>query len=299
MSSLTLVYASVLTAGFGALFVSTYAIARVPAQQPNTLGIRGLKRVRALQNSELFRSVEGSLRWLGMQVRRALGEGAQRFLDRKLMLAGDFLGLLPEEFVALCLFCGAAGVGVGWGYASLCDESLWYAAGAGALGALAPYSRLTSLEEERKRKVDLALPPMIDLLVLSLSAGLDFPGALRQVVGKSSNPGEPLIEEVGFLLQELNVGKTRKAALSQLAERVPVQSLREFVGAVVQAEEHGNPLARVLQIHAEVSRQQRSTRAEEAAAKAGVKMMVPMVLVFGAILILIVAPMVLSLQANF
>jgi tight adherence protein C len=139
----------------------------------------------------------------------------------------------------------------------------------------------------------------VDLLVLCLSAGLDLPKALRHVISRSSNPRDPLVEELGLILQELQVGKTRKMALAHFAERVPLEPVREFVGALIQAEEHGNPLARVLQVHAEVSRQQRTTRAEEAAARAGVKMMIPMVLVFGSLLILIIGPMALSIKDHF
>jgi tight adherence protein C len=140
---------------------------------------------------------------------------------------------------------------------------------------------------------------VIDLLVLCLSAGLDLPGALRHVVSQCNNPEQPLIEELGFVLQELTVGKTRKVALTQLAERLPFEPVREFVGAIIQAEEHGNPLARVLQIHAEVSRQQRTVRAEEAASRAGVKMMIPMVMIFAAILVVIIGPMALSVKDKF
>jgi len=99
-------------------------------------------------------------------------------------------------------------------------------------------------------------------------------------------------------LQSLQLGRTRRRALEELAERVPSDAVVEFVGAVVQAELRGSPLVEVLRIQAEVSRRKRSVRAEELAAKAGVAMMGPLVLVFLAILLLIVAPMVLRLQSN-
>jgi tight adherence protein C len=98
------------------------------------------------------------------------------------------------------------------------------------------------------------------------------------------------------MLQSLQLGRTRRQALEEFAARVPINSVIEFVGAVVQAEMRGNPVVEVLRIQAEVSRRQRSVRAEEAASKAGVAMIVPLVLVFVAILILIVAPIVMKLQ---
>jgi tight adherence protein C len=287
-------YALILASAFAALFLVAYAALCVPAEPPDLLGIRGSKRVRALQDSPLFADLEPALRWCGMQLRRWVSRSSLTAIERQLMLAGDFLGLRPEEFIALCGLSAVLGGALGRGYAYFFAKSAAFAAVGAGLGALLPYSRLTSVQEERRTQVEHGLPPIIDLLVLGLSAGLDLPGALRQVVQKTSNPTDPLIEELGIVLQELHTGKTRKAALSQLAERVPTQSVRELTAAVIQAEEHGNPLARVLQIHAEVARRQRSTRAEEAAAKAGVKMMGPMVMVFAAVLLLIVGPMFLA-----
>ena len=129
-----------------------------------------------------------------------------------------------------------------------------------------------------------------------MGAGLDFPGAVRQVVEKSGAPDDALVEEFTLILQGLQVGRTRRQALEDFAERVPSDPVKEFVGAVVQAELRGNPVAHVLRIQAEVSRNRRSVRAEEAAAKAGVAMVAPLMMVFVCILILIVSPMIMKLQ---
>ena len=129
-----------------------------------------------------------------------------------------------------------------------------------------------------------------------MGAGLDFPGAVRQVVEKSGAPDDALVEEFTLILQGLQLGRTRKQALEDFADRVPSDPVKEFVGAVVQAELRGNPVANVLRIQAEVSRNRRSVRAEEAAAKAGVAMVAPLMMVFVCILILIVAPMIMKLQ---
>ena len=131
-----------------------------------------------------------------------------------------------------------------------------------------------------------------------MGAGLDFPGSVRQVVEKSGNPEEPVVEEFTLILQSLQLGQTRQQALEAFAERVPGDSVVEFVGAVVQAELRGNPVAEVLRIQAEVARRKRTVRAEESAAKAGVAMMGPLVLLFLAILLLIVSPMVMRLQSQ-
>jgi tight adherence protein C len=166
------------------------------------------------------------------------------------------------------------------------------------LGASIPYFRITGAISERLKNVGRRLPHAIDLLALSMGAGLDFPGAVRQVVEKSGRPDEPIVEEFTLLLQSLELGRTRRQALEELARRVPVDSVLEFVGSVVQAELRGNPVVTVLRIQADVSRRKRTVRAEEAAAKAGVAMMAPLILVFFSILILLVAPIIIKLQGS-
>jgi tight adherence protein C len=133
-------------------------------------------------------------------------------------------------------------------------------------------------------------------MALAMGAGLDFPGAVRQVVQKSSNPDDPMVEEFTLIMQSLNLGRMRKDTLSEFARRAPVDVVKEFVGSLIQAEERGNPVADVLQIQATGSRTRRSVRAEELAAKAGVAMVGPLMLVFAAIMMLILGPMYLQLK---
>lgn len=284
---------------FVALWLLTYTVASVPSVQPSYLGIRGLKRLRAERQSALFRQLEPLLRWLGARIDPLLGAGLRARIDRQVTLAGDYWGLRPEECVALTVFSLLAGLGAGATYATLLSRGFLYLVLGGMIGGMLPYLQLTGVEQERRKRVQNGLPYVIDLLSLGLSAGLDFPGALRQVIDKSSSSGDALIEELNLILQELQVGKTRKQALEQFADRVPCEAVREFVASVSQAEERGNPLGHVLEIQAEASRQRRSTRAEEAASRASVKMLGPMVLVFGAILLLIVSPMFLQIQDAF
>jgi tight adherence protein C len=143
------------------------------------------------------------------------------------------------------------------------------------------------------------LPHAIDLISLSLTAGLDFPGSIRQVIEKASTTGEHLRRELIYMLQELSLGKTRKEALLQFAERAPAEVVREFVSAVVQAEERGNPLAAVLMIQAESARQRRSVRGEELAAKASVKMIGPCLCIFMCVVLLIGGPMFMGITDQF
>jgi tight adherence protein C len=295
---LVLQVASALSLG-GAVLVACYAVLSAPYTAPNFFGPRGLRRGRALSQNGLWSQVEPAVRWLGARLRPFLPERFRRSVDEQITLSGDFLGLQPEEFVSLSMLSCFVGLSLGSLYGVLLGRSALYMVLAASLGAALPFLQLSGLVQNRRRKVQNGLPYVIDLLSLGLSAGLDFPGSLRQVVEKASTPDDPLIEELSLILEELRMGKTRKQALTQFAARVPGESVREFVGAVIQAEERGNPLARVLQIQAESSRQRRSVRAEEAASKASLQILAPMVMIFVAILLLIVTPMAMSLKDQF
>jgi len=166
------------------------------------------------------------------------------------------------------------------------------------LGAALPYFAVSGEHTRRMKQINRGLPYAADLLALAMSAGQDFPGAVRQVVEKSSDPDDALVEEFSRILQELQVGMTRRQALLAFSERAPLESVNEFVAAIVQAEERGNPVAEVLQIQAGVSRMRRSVKAEEAAAKAGVQMVGPLFLLFFCIMLLVMGPMVLQLAAQ-
>ena len=282
-----------------AVIVAAYALLTAPYSAPSFLGPRGLQRGRSLSKSGLWSQIEPAVRWLGARLRPLLPDRLLASIDNQITLSGDFWGLRPEEFVSLSVLSWLVGLGLGCGYGILLDRGLLYVVLGGGLGAALPFLQLSGLVQERRKRIQNGLPYVIDLLSLGLSAGLDFPGALRQVVEKASTPDDPLIEELNLILEELRMGKTRKEALTQFASRVPGETVREFVGAVIQAEERGNPLARVLQIQAESSRQRRSVRAEEAASKASLLIIMPMVMIFVAILLLIVTPMAMGLQEQF
>jgi tight adherence protein C len=166
------------------------------------------------------------------------------------------------------------------------------------MGTAAPYLIVSGEAQERLKHISRGLPYVIDLMALSMGAGLDFPGAVRQVVEKSSNPEDPIVEEFTLILQTLSLGRTRKDALTEFARRAPAAAATEFVNALVQAEERGNPVAEVLSIQATSSRTRRSVRAEELASKAGVKMAGPLMLVFFAVLGLLIGPAMMSIMSE-
>jgi tight adherence protein C len=225
----------------------------------------------------------------------ALPEDEHAKLERQLLLAGDYLGLTPPEYMAFAVLSFLVAIPVGLLAAQVTHMGAILVLACALLGAAAPYLVIAGETEKRLKSVSRRLPGAIDLIALAMSAGLDFPGAVQQVVERSSDPFEPLTQELGWILHKLGLGLTRRQALEEFAERVPVEVVLEFVGAVAQAEERGHPLARVLQVQATTSRQRRSVRAEESAAKAGVALAGPLLLLFLALLLLIMSPMVLRL----
>jgi tight adherence protein C len=283
---------------FLACFFLAYAAAAAPVIEGRRLGLRGLKRNRALQNVPGWESLEPVVRWLGGRVAGMISRNRWDSINAQIALAGDYMGLLPEELIGLSLLSFLFGAAAGLLFSWLTGIGLILVLAGAAVGAFMPHLQVSGTGHDRMKDISRRLPYAIDLLALSMGAGLDFPCAVRQVVDKSGAPEQPIIEEFTLILQSLQLGRTRRQALEEFAGRAPVNAVVEFVGAVVQAELRGNPLADVLRIQAEISRRKRSVRAEESAAKAGVAMIAPLVLVFVAILILIVAPIAMRVQAS-
>jgi tight adherence protein C len=281
-----------------ALSVATllYAALSAPSRVASRLGVRGFKRRRAIENNASWAQIEPLVRWLSVRVSGVVSDGLRRQLDEQIAFAGDYLGLLPEEYVALTIVSAFGGLlfGVVAGLAS--DNVALLIIVCGSVGGVLPYVTISGEAQRRLKQINRRLPYGIDLIALAMSAGLDFPGAIRQVVEKSSDPDDALVGELRRVLQELQLGRTRVQVLSELAKRAPTPSVTEFVAALVQAEQRGNPVADALSIQATTSRQKRTVNAEEAAAKAGVAMIAPLVMLFLSILILLVGPMMLKLM---
>lgn len=289
-----------LTYGIGAaallssgLFLAVHTLARNPPVTTPRLGLRGLKRQQALAEGGSFVTVEPAMRFVaGWVAHLPLGD-RRRAVDEMLKHAGDWLGLTANEFIALGIL-GGVGFGafgiVAVNLAELPSALVFFFAG---LGAVLPYVQVTGQRARRFKEVNRSLPGSIDLASLCMGAGLDFPGSIRQIVDKAGRK-DALVEELAFILQELELGRTRRQALENFADRVPTEAVRDFVGTVIQAEEKGNPLAEVLRIQANMLRMRRSVMAEEAAARAAVLMMGPLMLIFCAIVILLLGPFIVQ-----
>jgi tight adherence protein C len=275
-----------------------YVIASAPTRVASRLGLRGLKRTRVLQKNETWAGVEPFVRWLGVRVSGIIPDEMRARMDEQIALAGDYMGITADEYAALSVMSLLGGVTAGWVLGIVSDQGSVLILPFGLVGGALPYMQISGAAEERLKNISRGLPYVIDLMALAMGAGLDFPGAVRQVIEKSSNPDDPLVEECMLILQTLNLGRTRKEALLEFARRAPIEVVKEFTGSVVQAEERGNPVAEVLMIQATASRNRRSVRAEELAAKAGVKIVGPLMLIFFCIMAMILGPALMSISSG-
>jgi tight adherence protein C len=212
-------------------------------------------------------------------------------MEQQLRRSGYFLGLTADEYLALSIL---SAVGIG-SVAAVCAAVLRAPGGLvvalAALGLVLPHVHTSELARARAKEITRGLPHAIEIAAMCMGAGLDFPGALRQLANPvRSVHREALPEEFAAILEELDLGHTRAEALTSFARRVPAESVRDFVNAVIQAERKGSPLARVLQVQGRMLNMRRSVLAEEAAARAGVLMIVPMVLLLACILLLLMGP---------
>ncbi len=148
----------------------------------------------------------------------------------------------------------------------------------------------------RQKAILLQIPDALDLLTISVRAGLGFDGALGKVVEKLKGP---LTDEFRRALAEIRVGKTRRDALRDIIQRTDVPALSNFIGAVIQAEQLGVSISKVLQVQSEQLRIERRQRAEELAAKAPIKMLFPLVgCIFPSLFIVILGPAIILIMIN-
>jgi tight adherence protein C len=216
---------------------------------------------------------------------RAAGKGTEEDLDKYLAMRALGLAGIPFTTIAAIKFMG------------LSPKGLLVAILLGVCLGVLPSSRVKSAAAARQKAIARALPDVLDLLVISIEAGLGFEQALERTI--TAVPG-PLTDEFALMLGEVRAGATRADSLRELAERVDEEDLRRFVLAVLQADKFGVSIGRMLRGQAEEVRIARRQQAQEKAQKAPVKMLIPMVFcIFPSIFIVIIGPAVLNMIHNF
>jgi tight adherence protein C len=172
-----------------------------------------------------------------------------------------------------------------------------FAALLGVIGALAPNLYLSSRIARRQAAVSAELPDALDILAVSVEAGLGFDGAVQKL---TEHMDGPLIEEFELALGEMRIGEGRSEALKKMADRNASQEMASFVRAIIQADQLGISLGRILKVQAGDTRLKRQLLAEEKAAKAPIKMLFPTVIfIFPAMFLVILGPAFLNLSKFF
>ncbi len=216
---------------------------------------------------------------------------------RQLELAGQTTD--PTQFflqrIALTVILGLAGVYIGFGVmGGAMPNALLFSAGGFVLGYnLLPMS-LNGKIRKRQESVLKALPDALDLLVICVEAGLGLDAAMGKVYEKWDNE---LALAFGRVLREIQLGKLRRDAMRDMALRMDVPDVSSFTAAIIQAEQLGVSMSKILRVQSDQMRVKRRQRAQEKAQQAPVKMMIPMVLlIFPSIWIVLLGPAVLRLM---
>jgi tight adherence protein C len=233
------------------------------------------------------------IRKLGVMNRRFMWPGYEDRIRRSLIKAGDPNTYKPEDIMALqevgfvfgllfgIIVCNALGFNLAWvGVIAL-------------IGLFYPMFWVNDSVSKRHLQISRALPFNLDLLTLSVEAGLDFTAALAKVVEKGKQG--PLREEFALVLKQLKMGKTREEALKSMIVRVDLPALSQFVTALIQADKMGTSLGKVLRIQSTQLRIERTQRAEKLANEAPVKMLFPLIAcIFPTVFMVLFGPIVFA-----
>lgn len=222
----------------------------------------------------------------------------KRWIARALLASGNPNYHTPEEYLTIALFNGLM-LGLVLEVLSLLltgEFGIVPIAMGVVFGSILTLWQLYSRVAARLRIIGKRVPYSLDLLALAMGAGATFTEAVRTVAHEDSS--DPFNVELNSLLTEIDLGSTRRRALQNLAERIPIDSLKSIVASVIQAEELGTPLSEVLHAQASLMRLQRSVRAEEAAAVASVRILVPSLLILIGVVLTLFAPSIISFIAK-
>jgi tight adherence protein C len=165
------------------------------------------------------------------------------------------------------------------------------------VGFMFPAMNLGEKAKKRQKSIALQLPNTLDLLTISVEAGLDFMSAMRRVVEK--HPEGPLRDELERFFKQTELGRPRREALREMASRVQLQDLTAVVSALIQADRLGVSIGPILNTQSEMLRIRRGQRAEKLAQEAPVKMMAPLIIcILPSVFIMILAPVIIQMLQN-
>jgi tight adherence protein C len=240
---------------------------------------------------------------------RRVGEFSARFTPqkaiqdtaRRMELAGnpwpiDAATFVAIRFILAVVFGGFLTAVVLISPPSNPNDNFMYIGGATFGGFFLPHLLLSSKISRRQAEIRKAMPDALDLLTVCVEAGLGFDAAMSKVAEKWENE---LSLAFTRAIREVQLGKVRRDALRAMAERLGIPEMTSFVAAIIQSEQLGVSMAKVLRIQSDQMRMKRRQRAEEEAHKAPVKMLIPMaLLIFPSIMIIILTPAAIQIMEN-
>ena len=232
--------------------------------------------------------------------RRISGADTAERIRRKLDLAGNPAGWTVDRVLSGKVVGAVVGLVGGVAFSLMLSSPLWKViviVGVTVAGFFAPNLYLYQKAHERAERLQRDLPDAIDLLTISVESGLGFDAAVQQV---ARNTEGPLAEEFSRVLREMQIGQGRADALRAMGERTSVNDVRTFVGAMVQADAFGIPIAQVLRVQSAEMRVKRRQRAEERAQQVPVKITVPLIFcILPTLFIAVMGPAVISIMDSF
>ena len=233
--------------------------------------------------------------------RRLAGADAPERIRHRLDLAGNPPGWTVDRFLTWTVLGALFGVGAAGLLGLLLGASLpvllIVVVGGAVLGFYSPGLLLYQRAYDRGEQVRRGLPDAIDLLTISVEAGLGFDAAVQQV---AHNTTGPLADELSRMLREMQLGQGRAGALRGLSARSNVAELRSFAGAMVQADTLGIPIAQVLRVQSSEIRVKRRQRAEERAQQVPVKITIPLIFcILPCLFVVVLGPAALSIMDAF
>jgi tight adherence protein C len=221
-------------------------------------------------------------------------------VSTRLLAAGLGRTISPTTFLAFksALAIGGLFMGALFGGALTgAGGVLFFAIALGGVGFIAPDFAVSGRARSRKDRIRAELPDALDLMAVSVEAGLGFDGAISKLTEHMEGP---LADEFALTLSEIRIGESRQDALKKLSDRTGTPELSSFVRAIIQADQLGISLGRILRVQATDSRLKRQAAAEEKAMKAPIKMLFPTVLfIFPAMFLVILGPAFLNLSKIF
>jgi tight adherence protein C len=295
----------------GAVFLVIFAFAgwvglgvvRARDEATDRLALYGREALReeTLAKPVSQRAIAPVVMTLGRGLAKFTPVGWLKRTQHRLILAGSPAGLDANAWAVIKLLGLAAGIGLFFLLQALIDLTFGMATLAlvlsAVLGYFGPDAVLGRKIDDRRHAMQRTLPDVLDLLVISVEAGLGFDSALSRVVG--TVPG-PLSEEFFRMLQETRVGVARRDAMRHLMERTDLDELRSFVLSMMQAEAFGVTIARVLRVQADEMRIKRRQRAQEKAFAAPVKMVFPLVFcIFPSLFVVLLGPAAINIFDTF